>query len=124
MLRHQDRVWARISRPPWLFVASPALAATGWTVVSAPPTGQNAFLTGVSADSASDAWAVGSENAEANGVGAKPVIDHWNGTAWSQVTAPATAGNTASLAAVSASSGTDAWAVGRTPGQPRRTSPG
>ena len=97
-----------------LLVAGPALAATGWTAVSAPPTGQNAFLTGVSADSASDAWAVGSENAETNGVGAKPVLDHWNGSAWSQVTAPPTAGNTASLAAVSAGSGTDAWAVGRT----------
>jgi hypothetical protein len=62
-----------------LLVASPALAATGWTVVSAPPAGQNAFLTGVSAASSSAAWAVGSENAETNGVGAKPVIDHWNG---------------------------------------------
>lgn len=97
-----------------VFAASPALAATGWTIATVPPTGENAFLSGVSADSASDAWAVGSENAELNGVGAKPVIDHWNGTAWSQLTAPATAGNTASLAAVSASSASDAWAVGHT----------
>lgn len=106
-------IWAALPAAV-VFAASPALAATSWTVVSSPPTGENAVLSGVSADSGSDAWAVGSENAEANGVGAKPLIDHWNGTAWSQVTAPATAGNTADLAAVSASSTSDAWAVGYT----------
>ena len=84
-------IWAALPAAV-VFAASPALAATGWTIVSSPPTGQNAFLSGVSADSGSDAWAVGSENAEANGVGAKMVIDHWNGSAWSQVTAPAIAG--------------------------------
>src|ERR1039457_1258792 len=113
MLRLKIGIWVALPAAV-LFAASPALAATGWTVVPAPPTGQNAFLSGISADGGTDAWAVGSENAEANGVGAKPVIDHWNGAAWSQVTAPATAGNTASLAAVSASSAADAWAVGRT----------
>jgi hypothetical protein len=94
--------------------ASPALAATGWTIVPAPPTGQNASFTAVTTTSDSNAWAVGSENAELNGVGAKVLIDHWNGTAWSQAATPTTPGNTASLAAVSASSTTDAWAVGRT----------
>ena len=113
MLRFKIGIWVALSAAV-AFIASPALAATGWTIVPVPPTGQNAFLSGVSAVSASDAWAVGSENAELNGVGAKPVIDNWNGTAWSQVSAPATAGNTASLAAVSASSPTDAWAVGHT----------
>jgi len=39
--------------------ASPALAAGGWTIVSIPPTGQNANLQGVSATSDTDAWAVG-----------------------------------------------------------------
>jgi hypothetical protein len=97
-----------------LLGASPALAAGGWTIVPAPPTGVNASLTGVTTTSDSNAWAVGSSNAELNTVGAKPLIDRWNGTAWSQVTAPPTPGfNTASLAAVSASSPTDAWAVGR-----------
>ena len=92
-----------------------AFAATGWTVVTAPPTGQNATLTGVATVTDSDAWAVGfhSGNAFTN-VGAKVLIDNWNGTAWSQVATPATPGNTALLNAVSASSGTDAWAVGRT----------
>ena len=94
--------------------ASPALAATGWTIAPPPPTGQNAAFTAVTTTSDSNAWAVGSENAELNGVGAKALIDHWNGSAWSQVATSATPGNTASLAAVSASSTTDAWAVGRT----------
>jgi hypothetical protein len=97
------------------FGAGPALAASGWTIVSIPPTGQNAPLTGVSAVSDTDAWAVGfhSGNAGTN-VGAKALIDNWNGTAWSQVATPTTPGNTAILSAVSASSATDAWAVGRT----------
>jgi hypothetical protein len=92
-----------------------ALAAGGWTVVAAPPTGQNATLTGVAAVSDSNAWAVGfrSGNAFTN-VGAKVLIDHWDGTAWSQVATPTTPQNTALLNAVSASGAADAWAVGRT----------
>ena len=63
----------------------------------------------------SDAWAVGYHSGAAfTNVGPKALIDDWNGTAWSQVTTPATPGNTALLSAVSARSATDAWAVGRT----------
>ncbi|MBV9208895.1 MAG: hypothetical protein JO037_26590 [Actinobacteria bacterium] len=95
--------------------AGTALAASGWTVVTAPPTGQNAALAGVATVSDSDAWAVGARNGNAfTNVGAKVLIDHWDGTAWSQVATPATPQNTALLSAVSASSATDAWAVGRT----------
>jgi hypothetical protein len=94
--------------------ASSALAASGWAIVPVPPAGHNASLLGVSSTSDTDAWAVGSENgAPGTGVGAKPLIDHWNGTAWSQVATPPTPGNTASLAGVSASSPADAWAIGR-----------
>ncbi len=92
-----------------------ALAVGGWTIASAPPTGQNATLTGVATVSDSDAWAVGFRNGNAfTNVGAKVLIDNWNGTAWSQVATPTTPQNTALLNAVSASSVTDAWAVGRT----------
>ena len=95
--------------------AGPALAAGGWAIVAAPPTGQNATLTSVATVSDSDAWAVGYRSGSAfTNVGAKALIDTWNGTAWSQVAAPATPGNTALLLGVSASSATDAWAVGRT----------
>lgn len=93
----------------------PAFAAGGWTIVAAPPTGQNATLASVATVSGSDAWAVGYHSGAAfTNVGAKALIDNWNGTAWSQVAAPATPGNTALLLGVSASSATDAWAVGRT----------
>jgi hypothetical protein len=97
------------------FGAGPALAASGWTIVSIPPAGENAPVLGVATVSATDAWAVGyhSGNAGTN-VGAKALIDNWNGTAWSAASVPTTPGNTALLLAVSASSATDAWAVGRT----------
>jgi hypothetical protein len=95
--------------------AGPALAAGGWTIVAAPPTGQNATLTSVATVSDSDAWAVGYHSGAAfTNVGAKALIDNWNGTAWSPAATPATPGNTALLLGVSASSATDAWAVGRT----------
>jgi hypothetical protein len=100
-----------------VLTAGPAFAAGGWTIVSAPPAGQNAALAGVSEVSATDAWAVGISNAAPNGLGAKPVIDNWNGTAWSQdtVTAPS---STTWLTGVSASSAADAWTVGWT--EPQR----
>ncbi len=95
--------------------AGPALAAGGWTIAAAPPAGQNATLTSVAAVSGSDAWAAGYQSGNAfTNVGAKALIDNWNGTAWSQVVTPATPGNTALLLGVSASSVADAWAVGRT----------
>jgi hypothetical protein len=98
--------------------AGPALAAGGWTIVPAPPTGQDAQLDGVTTTSSTDAWAVGYCCAAPNFLGAKPVIDHWNGTAWSQVSVPSTGYSTNSLTAVSASSTSDAWAVGRS--EPQR----
>ena len=53
-------------------------------------------LVAVSADSSTDAWAVGGH-----------LIEHWNGSTWKAVTHPA-----GSLASVVAVSPTDAWAVG------------
>jgi hypothetical protein len=95
--------------------AGSALAAGGWIIVAAPPTGQNATLTSVATVSGTDAWAAGYRSGSAfTNVGAKVLIDNWNGTAWSPVTTPATPGNTALLLGVSASSASDAWAVGRT----------
>jgi hypothetical protein len=98
--------------------ASTALAAGGWTIVAAPPTGQDANLSGVTTTSDNDAWAVGYCCAAPNFLGAKPIIDHWNGSAWSQATVPSTGYSTNSLTAVSASSTSDAWAVGRS--EPQR----
>src|SRR5580692_1975136 len=92
--------------------AGPALAGGAWTIVPAPPTGQDASLSGVTTTSDTDAWAVGYCCARPNFLGAIPIIDHWNGTAWSHVSVPSTGYSTNSLTAVSASSATDAWAVG------------
>jgi hypothetical protein len=100
--------------------AGSALAAGGWAIVTAPPTGQNGVLYSVASSSDTDAWAVGHSNARSNGLLAQPVIDHWNGTAWSQVTAPATGYSTNWPTAVSASSSSDAWLVGWS--EPQRSS--
>src|SRR5512142_517701 len=92
-----------------LLGAGPASAAGPWSVVAAAPTGANAFLTGVATVSDADAWAVGARNGSAfTNVGAKVLIDHWDGTAWSQVATPPTPQNTALLSGVSASGG---WAA-------------
>jgi hypothetical protein len=95
-----------------MLVASPAFAASGWTIAPIPPTGQNGYLLGVSADSDTDASAVGTVN---RAVGSEPgaLIDHWNGTSWQQSAAPSFASNlTVSLNSVSADGTSDAWAAG------------
>jgi hypothetical protein len=93
-----------------IFAGSAAFAAGGWTTVSIPATGNNTSLEGVFARTATDAWAVG-EQFGAAGQTPPPAIYHWNGAAWSLVSSPALPGPGA-LMAVSASSATDAWAVG------------
>jgi hypothetical protein len=77
---------------------------TAWTQVPSPtPGGPVLSLSGVAASSASDAWAVGDY-----GTGTAPathtLVEHWNGTAWTQVPSPdpGGTGNTNSLTAVAA----------------------
>ena len=73
-------------------------------------TSSNSTLSAVSAVSASDAWAVGDC---ASCSGHKPLILHWNGTAWKQVASPAPSGaQGTNLQGVSAVSRTDASAAG------------
>jgi len=81
---------------------------TAWSVVPGAPitaTGMD-FLTGVSAASTADVWAVGR-----SGRHSVPIIEHWNGTSWAQVSQPVS-GFDSSLNSVAAISGTDVWAVG------------
>ena len=88
-------------------------ASAQWTVVSIPSGGQSGTLLGVSAPTDTDAWAVGSVASGQAGVSNRALIDHWNGAAWQQSTAPALpTGPADTLTAVSASSAADAWAVG------------
>jgi hypothetical protein len=83
-----------------------------WRRVSTPnPGAGGSELQGVSATSASDAWAAGYvQTASVN----KTLIMHWNGSVWRQVSSPDPAGptNTNELDAVYATSSGSAWAVG------------
>jgi hypothetical protein len=80
--------------------------SAGWSAVPAPSPGGQATLVAVSADSASDAWAVGTDDG-----GEKNLYLHWTGTAWKQVPGPTPDGSV--LTGVTAISPSDALAVGR-----------
>ncbi|HZC54383.1 MAG TPA: hypothetical protein VE441_18085, partial [Mycobacterium sp.] len=90
---------------------------TAWSKVKRPsPSWSDAELFGVRAVSDSDAWAVGSYW-NRSGTATETLILHWDGTAWTQVKSPNPSSDppyipTNSLSAVSARSGSDAWAVG------------
>ncbi len=84
---------------------------TAWSRVTSPNPGTRFnLLNGVSAGGPKNAWAVGFYRNQA--AGALPLILHWNGTAWSQVTAPASGMPQTELNGVSTVSGRDAWAAG------------
>lgn len=83
-----------------------------WSVVASPnPSMQGDNLTAIAAISATNVWAVGSF--ETNNQGANlPLIEHWNGAAWSVVTAGIPTGGSTFLQGLTAISATDIWAVG------------
>ncbi|MGH2684323.1 MAG: carboxypeptidase regulatory-like domain-containing protein [Actinomycetota bacterium] len=83
---------------------------TSWTIVPSPePAGSaSSRLNGVSGTSSDDVWAVGGHNTSGGAV--EPLIEHWDGTAWSIVdNPPGTIGELGDVEVVSAN---DAWAVG------------
>jgi len=92
---------------------------SSWTVqqAGAPglPAGTSASLSAVTATSATDIWAAGA-SAAAGPARAQPLIEHYDGHAWTVIPggslAPGNTGGT--LAGVSATSPADAWAVGTT----------
>jgi hypothetical protein len=95
---------------------------TTWSKVASPNPGGTtsssdfSSLSDVSANSATDAWAVGDYTNPTTGAGETLVL-HWNGTNWSKVASPDPGGTTSSsdfnfLAGVSANSATNAWALG------------
>jgi hypothetical protein len=96
--------------------ATAASAAPGWTVIpSVDPSAGTNVLNGVAVRSSSDAWAVGHFTApDQDDDGLNMLTERWNGTSWSQVPTPAVLHQDESLLAVSASSNSDAWAVGFT----------
>ena len=87
---------------------------TSWKQVTSPNPGGSShddFLDGVAATSSTNAWAVGYYY---NGTADQTLIEHWNGTAWKEVTSPNVGGSSLynSLDGVAATSSTNAWAVG------------
>jgi len=84
-----------------------------WTYQPSPSPGQRYnLLQAVSGASASDVWAVGyqmdTDRVE------QPLIEHWNGTAWSVSPAPSIGETSGQLSGVAAVSSTNAWVVGFT----------
>jgi hypothetical protein len=79
-----------------------------WTRRASPSPDQNDGLTGVTATSARDAWAVGGGGSR---IEAHALILHWNGAKWIRAKSPK-AGLASQLTGVSAMSATSAWAVG------------
>jgi hypothetical protein len=85
-----------------------------WTAqqVAAPPSGTDTRLVAVTATSAANAWTAGA-NITLSTSQFLPVIQHWNGTAWTVSATPALpSGDSGALGDLSNSSATDAWAVG------------
>jgi hypothetical protein len=80
---------------------------TAWAQVPSPSPGTFDSLSGVTATSADNAWAVGSYY---NSALEEPLIEHWNGTSWKQVPGHTIGGGF--LTGVTATSASDGWAVG------------
>lgn len=78
---------------------------TKWSVVSSPNQIGNGVLAGVAAVSASDVWAVGSDDRGA-------LTEHWNGTKWSVVSSPEPGSGGNAFNAAAAVSTSDIWAAG------------
>jgi hypothetical protein len=92
--------------------ATPASAATSWSVLTTPNRGTIANeLYGSAALSATSAWAVGSWY-DTSRAAPRTLVERWNGTSWSTVTSPNATDYYNELRDVDASSATNAWAVG------------
>jgi hypothetical protein len=86
-----------------------------WTAqqVAILPGSTTTVIYAVTATSAASAWAAGSDVPAASGNIDKPLIEHWNGTAWAVSASPTLHdGDIGVLTDLSTSSAADAWAVG------------
>jgi len=91
--------------------------SSSWSLVASPANEPaNRVLEAVSAASAGDVWAVGDSRAGTVGQGFEPLIEHWNGTAWSVVPSPSVTASGVQdfLGGVSEIGSSDVWAVGFT----------
>jgi hypothetical protein len=86
---------------------------SAWRIVPSPNIGQNAnILYDIASVTGSNMWAVGLGNSTSLQSG-RPLIQHWNGTAWSLIPSPNLGTGFAELRGVTAVSASDIWAVGR-----------
>src|SRR6185312_9476463 len=83
-----------------------------WAVTPAPPLTSDARLSGVSAASASNVWAVGYTTDATTNL-ARTLILHWDGTAWTRQPSRTPAGDNGLLLGVDVLSANDVWAVGQ-----------
>lgn len=90
-----------------------------WTTVATPQTGgAQSMLAGISGTGPNDLWAVGGDFAGGCSGSSLPLIEHWNGQAWTVVTSADLAGvQSGYLDAVVAISSNDVWAVGQVQNQ-------
>jgi hypothetical protein len=91
-------------------------ACTGWTPIPVPEPEDGGALLAVTAISDTEAWAVG--GAGIRELPRTPLIEHWNGSAWTMVPSPNAPGG--QLFGASGTSATDVWAVGSYPALPQR----
>jgi hypothetical protein len=83
---------------------------TQWSIVPNPAARkQGAFLDAITALSPADIWAVGLQTGAGGTI--RPLTEHWDGTSWTVVPAPAAAAPSRFIA-VSADGPSDVWAVG------------
>ena len=95
------------------FASVPA-ATQAWKVVRGPKLAPNSALNGIAAVSKGLAWAVGTEGFSSNGSRpGRPLIERWNGRAWSRARLPSAWPG--GLGFVAASSARNAWALGQEP---------
>ena len=84
-----------------------------WTVVPIPDTGDTlAALTGVSARTTTDVWAVGSRRAAVSAQHAISLVLHWDGHSWSQAAGPDQPGSDSNLVSVRAFGRDDVYTTG------------
>jgi hypothetical protein len=81
---------------------------TSWSQMPAPSP-FDFTMTGVASVSPDDAWAVGYDSNRDHGVSVPPLVEHWDGLAWSIVTTDVAKGDLFGIGALSAD---DIWAVG------------
>ncbi len=81
------------ARPPLYFLGSRTLIqrwnGKAWSLATSPKNvvPYNSFR-GVACSSPTDCFAVGTASSDSGPFGGQVLVEHWNGTAWSAVTAP------------------------------------